>query len=208
MPGFREPKTLDMFLGKSHGSIKADDGEVARYVQDGLNDRFAHLGFGIIKLCGIIPGHISTVVAVINITISMTQPETASQEQVLRGAYCARAGDCIGCHTAQKGQPFAGGAPFTIPVGKVYSTNITPDSVTGIGRYDKNDFVKVMREGIAKDGHHLFPAMPYPSYARVSQEDLAALHAWFMHGLEPVHKPNRPTKLSWPLSVRSPETLP
>jgi mono/diheme cytochrome c family protein len=128
-------------------------------------------------------------------------PDT--QELVRRGAYCAHAGDCIGCHTAQKGEPFAGGAPFTISVGKVYSTNITPDLETGIGRYNMKDFVKVMRQGVAKDGHNLYPAMPYTSYVKVSQEDLSALYAYFMMGIQPVHSPNRPAQLKWPLGVRS-----
>lgn len=136
-------------------------------------------------------------------TYALTQAAPAPLEVVNQGAYSARAGDCIGCHTAQKGQPFAGGAPFAIPVGKVYSTNITPDSVTGIGRYDINDFVKVMHKGIAKDGHHLFPAMPYPSYARVSQEDLSALYAFFMQDVKPLHNVNRPAELNWPLGMRS-----
>jgi alcohol dehydrogenase (quinone), cytochrome c subunit len=128
-------------------------------------------------------------------------PDT--QELVRRGAYCAHAGDCIGCHTAQKGEPFAGGAPFTISVGKVYSTNITPDIETGIGRYNMKDFVKVMHEGVAKDGHRLYPAMPYTSYVKVSHKDLTALYAYFMLGIKPVHSPNRPAQLNWPLGVRS-----
>jgi mono/diheme cytochrome c family protein len=128
-------------------------------------------------------------------------PDT--QELVRRGAYYAHAGDCIGCHTAQKGESFAGGAPFTISVGKVYSTNITPDIETGIGRYNMKDFVKVMHEGIAKDGHHLYPAMPYTSYVKVSHNDLGALYAYFMQGIKPVHVLNLPAKLKWPLGVRS-----
>jgi alcohol dehydrogenase (quinone), cytochrome c subunit len=133
----------------------------------------------------------------------MAYAEPDSQEIVRRGAYLSRAGDCIACHTTQKGQPFAGGTLFSISVGKVYSTNITPDSVTGIGRYGINDFVKAMRKGIAKDGHHLFPAMPYPSYARITQEDLAALYVFFMQGVKPVHNLNRPAVVNWPLGIRS-----
>ena len=134
---------------------------------------------------------------------SMAQAAPASQELVQRGAYLARAGDCIACHTAPEGRPFAGGVPLNTPIGMIYSTNITPDLETGIGRYSMDDFVKVMREGVAKDGHRLYPAMPYTSYARLSQEDLLALYAYFMQGMEPVHNPNHPTQLSWPLSMRS-----
>lgn len=134
---------------------------------------------------------------------SMAQAAPVSQELVQRGAYLARAGDCIACHTAPEGQPFAGGLLLNTPIGMIYSTNITPDLETGIGRYSIGDFVKVMREGVAKDGHRLYPAMPYTSYARLSQEDLLGLYAFFMQGMEPVRTPNRPTQLSWPLSMRS-----
>jgi hypothetical protein len=104
---------------------------------------------------------LSGLVAIVIAIYSIAQTAPSSQELVRRGAYLACAGDCIGCHTAQKGLPFAGGGPFTVSVGKVYSTNITPDPETGIGRYSIKDFVKVMHEGIAKDGHRLYPAMPY-----------------------------------------------
>jgi len=131
------------------------------------------------------------------------QSTPASKELVSRGAYLARAGDCIACHTAQEGKPYAGGAPIATPMGVIYSTNITPDLETGIGHYTMDNFVKVMREGVTDDGDHLYPAMPYTSYTKVSQEDLSALYAYFMWGVEPVRQPNHLTKLSWPLSIHS-----
>ena len=134
---------------------------------------------------------------------AMAQSMPASQELARRGAYLARAGDCFACHTAPKGKPYAGGAPIGTPMGVIYSTNITPDLETGIGHYSMENFVKVMREGVRKGGDHLYPAMPYTSYARVTQEDLSALYAYFMQGVEPVPQPNHPTKLKWPLSMRS-----
>jgi mono/diheme cytochrome c family protein len=134
---------------------------------------------------------------------AMAQSAPASKELVQRGAYLARAGDCIACHTAPKGKPYAGGVPIATPMGVIYSTNITPDLETGIGHYSMDNFVKVMREGVTDDGDHLYPAMPYTSYTRLSQEDLSALYAYFMQGVEPVRKPNHPTKLSWPLSIHS-----
>ena len=142
-------------------------------------------------------------VAVLLATCSLAQAAPAAQDLVERGAYRARAGDCLACHTARDGQPFAGGLPVATPIGKVYSTNITPDPETGTGRYSLDDFVKVMRSGVAKDGHRLYPAMPYTSYARLSQEDLLALYAYCMQGVQPVRSRNRPTRLTWPLGVRS-----
>jgi len=142
-------------------------------------------------------------VVVLIATCLVAQAEPASRELLQSGAYLARAGDCITCHTVPEGEPFAGGLQLNTPIGQIYSTNITPDLETGIGRYNEDDFVKVMHEGVAKDGHRLYPAMPYTSYARLSQEDLSALYAFFKQGLEPVHRINRQTKLRWPLNIRS-----
>ena len=94
----------------------------------------------------------------------------ADDALVQRGAYLAKVGDCVACHTAPKGKPFAGGLPMTTPMGQIYTTNITPDQQTGIGSYTEEDFAKAMREGVAKDGHNLYPAMPYPSYTKVNDE--------------------------------------
>ena len=146
---------------------------------------------------------LAVAVAALELPGSAAHAGSDSKELVQHGAYAARAGDCAACHTAPKGQPFAGGQPFPIPIGKVFSTNITPDLETGIGRYDADDFVKAMREGVAKDRHRLYPAMPYPSYARVSRDDLTALHAYFIQGVEPVSNPNRPAQLCWLVGSRS-----
>jgi mono/diheme cytochrome c family protein len=88
------------------------------------------------------------------------------------------------------------------PIGTVISTNITPDLETGIGRYTLQDFTRSLRDGVARDGHHLYPAMPYPSYTRMPAADVEALYAYFLHGVEPVPQRNRPTALPWPLSMR------
>jgi mono/diheme cytochrome c family protein len=140
---------------------------------------------------------------VLIVIYAMAQSAPASKELIQHGAYLARAGDCSACHTAPKGKPYAGGVPITTPLGVIYSTNITPDLETGIGHYSMDNFVKVMREGVTEDGDHLYPAMPYTSYTKLSQEDLLALYAFFMQGVEPVRQPNHPTKLSWPLSIHS-----
>ena len=136
--------------------------------------------------------------------MAATSASAADTALVAHGEYLAKVGDCAACHTAPRGKPFAGGLPMTTPLGKVYTTNITPDPDTGIGRYTEADFVRAMREGVAKDGHNLYPAMPYPSYAKVSDEDLHAMYAYFMHGVAPVKQANRESDIPWPLNMRWP----
>ncbi len=122
-----------------------------------------------------------------------------------RGRYLAAAGDCTACHTRPGGQPFAGGLAVASPLGNIYSTNITPDKETGIGGYSLDDFDRALRHGITPDGRTLYPAMPYPSYARVSDDDVRALHAYFLHGdIAPVKEANRAADIPWPLSMRWP----
>ncbi|MDU6411263.1 MAG: cytochrome c [Yersiniaceae bacterium] len=125
-------------------------------------------------------------------------------EQIARGEYLARAGDCVACHTAAGGTEFAGGLGMKTPIGTIYSTNITPDKETGIGDYAFEDFDNAVRHGIAKNGQTLYPAMPYPSYAVVTESDMRALYAYFMHGVAPVKAANRDSDIPWPLSMRWP----
>jgi len=127
----------------------------------------------------------------------------AETDLIKQGEYLARAGDCVACHTAKGGKPFAGGLPMETPIGVIYSTNITPDK-TGLGDYSFEDFDKAVRHGVAKSGSTLYPAMPYPSYARVSDSDMQALYAYFMKGVEPVAQQNKDSDIPWPLSMRWP----
>lgn len=123
---------------------------------------------------------------------------------IARGAYLAKLGDCAGCHTATKkgSAPFAGGQAMGSPFGTIYSSNITPDAKTGIGRYSYADFERAVRNGVAPGGRHLYPAMPYPSFTKISDADLRALYAYFMHGVKPVdHQPPK-TKLPFPFNQR------
>lgn len=129
---------------------------------------------------------------------------SADKALVEKGRYLAAAADCIACHTAKGAKPFAGGLGIDSPIGRIYSTNITPDKATGIGDYTFEEFDNAVRRGIAKDGSTLYPAMPYVSYAKVKQSDVKALYAYFMHGVQPVERQNRSTDIVWPLSMRWP----
>lgn len=126
----------------------------------------------------------------------------ADPETVARGAYLATAGDCVACHTAPNGEPFAGGRAVASPFGEIYSSNITPDRRYGIGDYSLDEFRRAVRDGIRKDGANLYPAMPYPSYAKISDDDIAALYAFFMARVDPVAEAAPKTALAWPFSMR------
>ncbi|RRD22352.1 alcohol dehydrogenase [Brucellaceae bacterium VT-16-1752] len=131
--------------------------------------------------------------------VDVTDPSLIQQ-----GEYLAHAGDCVACHTAPGGKPFAGGLGMQTPMGTIYSTNITPDRTTGIGQYTYGDFERAVRKGIRPDGTHLYPAMPYVSYAVVRDEDVKALYAYFMSSVKEIRQGNQPTTMPWPLSMRWP----
>ncbi|MBV1836989.1 cytochrome c [Acetobacter estunensis] len=130
--------------------------------------------------------------------------QSTDSDLVTRGAYIARLGDCVACHTGLHGQTFAGGLEIKTPVGTIYSTNITPSKQNGIGNYTLQDFDNAVRHGFRKDGSYLYPAMPYPSFARMTDDDIKALYAYFMQGVPAVEQPNKPVDISWPLSMRWP----
>lgn len=124
------------------------------------------------------------------------------QAEIERGEYLSRAGDCVACHTAPGGVPFAGGLAVESPFGEIFSTNITPDPDTGIGNYTRDEFAAALRDGVRSDGKKLYPAMPYPSYARITDQDIDALYAYFMEGVEPVSNEPERTDLSFPFNQR------
>ncbi|MFF7708910.1 c-type cytochrome [Pseudomonas sp. NPDC007930] len=130
--------------------------------------------------------------------------QALTPELVKQGEYLARAGDCVACHTAPGGKPFAGGLGIESPIGTIYSTNITPDARTGIGGWSYGEFERAVRRGIGHDGNALYPAMPFPSYAKVSTADTEALYAYFMQGVAPVQQANQANGIPWPLSLRWP----
>ena len=142
-------------------------------------------------------------------TPSIATPERLRSDPatIERGRYLVTTGDCVACHTMPRGQPFAGGLALDSPVGQIYSSNISPDRETGIGDYTLDDFDRVMRYGIAKRGDSIYPAMPFPSYAHMTADDIAAMYAYLMHDVKPVHSANHDTKIRWPLSARWPLSI-
>jgi len=126
----------------------------------------------------------------------------ADADLVVRGEYLAKAADCTACHTVPgSGKSFAGGVAFKLPFGTIYSSNITPDVNTGIGAYSEDEFVRAVREGVRRDGRHLYPAFPYTSYTQLSRGDVLAIKA-YLATLPAISQPNRPNGLSFPFNQR------
>ena len=118
-----------------------------------------------------------------------------------QGRYLTRAADCAACHTRKGGAPFAGGEAFVLPFGALYSTNITPDVETGIGKYDDAQFLAAVHRGVRRDGARLYPAMPFVSYTYMTDADALAIKA-YLFSLKPVHAPAIANTFSFPFNQR------
>ena len=123
-------------------------------------------------------------------------------EQVARGAYLARVGNCMLCHTERGGAAYAGGRPVQTPFGAIYASNITPDAETGIGGWSAAHFRRALHEGRSRSGRLLYPAFPYTHTTRVTGADADALFD-YLRSLPPVNKPNRPHRLRWPYNTQA-----
>ncbi|MCU7373618.1 cytochrome c [Paucibacter sp. O1-1] len=121
---------------------------------------------------------------------------------VERGAYLARAGNCMGCHTARGGQPYAGGRAIPTPFGAVFSSNLTPDAATGLGSWSAEQFWAALHNGRGRDGRLLTPAFPYTNYALVTRADSDALYA-YLQSLSPVAQPPRAHELRFPYNTQA-----
>jgi mono/diheme cytochrome c family protein len=121
---------------------------------------------------------------------------------VARGAYLARVGNCIGCHTATGGVDYAGGRGITTPFGTVFAPNLTPDRATGLGDWSAAEFWRAMHHGRSKDGRLLSPAFPYPDFTSITREDSDALYS-YLRGLKPVSQPNRAHELRYPFGTQA-----
>ena len=129
-------------------------------------------------------------------------PFASTSRQIARGEYLARAGNCIGCHTARGGAIYAGGLAVRTPFGIVYSSNLTPDAKTGLGTWSASHFFRAMHNGRSKDGRLLYPAFPYPSYTQITREDSDAIYA-YLRTLAPVEKPQTAHRLRFPYNSQA-----
>src|SRR5581483_489274 len=128
-------------------------------------------------------------------------PKSFDPALVKRGRDLAAIGNCSDCHTTPGGQAFAGGLPVGTPFGTVYSSNITPDPETGIGRWSEAAFQRAMRSGVDRGGHHLYPTFPYDHFTNVTDEDDRALYAFLMTR-PAVQAPSRANNLAFPFNQR------
>jgi len=127
---------------------------------------------------------------------------TPDYEQVKAGRYQAILADCMGCHTRPGGKLFAGGAALQTPFGKLTAPNITSDNDTGIGAWSEAQFRRAVKQGVAPDGQLLYPAMPYPNYAQMSDEDVGRI--WdYLQTVEPVRATVQTNQLAWPFNIRA-----
>jgi mono/diheme cytochrome c family protein len=122
-------------------------------------------------------------------------------QQIEHGRYLVTLGDCYACHTKKDGKPFAGGRPIETPFGIVVSPNITPDRDTGIGNWTDAQFDNAVRHGIRNDGAHLYPAMPFTSYTKMSSDDVKAIRA-YLATVQPVHNKVVSDQLPFPFNIR------
>ena len=137
-------------------------------------------------------------------TAEVAGPEPAQAQSIsrTRGEELVAAGDCITCHTARGGAPFAGGRAIATPFGNVYSTNITSDAATGIGSWSRDDFWRALHEGRSKDGRLLYPAFPYPNFTQITRQDADAMFD-YLRALPPVSRPNTAHALRFPYNTQA-----
>ena len=136
-------------------------------------------------------------------SVAASTPENATNAALIeKGLYLARAGDCIACHTNPGDPLFSGGRPMPTPFGTLYSTNITPDPETGIGKWTTDQFYRLMHTGRFPDGGLVYPAMPFANYTKVTRADSDAIFA-YLGSIPPVRRANRPNDLRFPYNNRA-----
>jgi len=121
---------------------------------------------------------------------------------IAKGRYLATVGDCVSCHTARAGAPYAGGRMLPTPFGAIPAPNLTPDPDTGIGAWNFAEFWRALHEGVGRNGEPLYPAFSYTSFTKVTRDDAIAVFA-YLRSLPPVRQPNAPLALRFPYNMRS-----
>lgn len=134
--------------------------------------------------------------------LGFTAFSATAQTPNKNGEYLALAGDCISCHTAPGGKPYAGGLKMQTPFGYLLSPNITPDVETGIGSWSKDDFARALHDGVNKKGQDLYPAMPFTSYTKVTRADVDAIYD-YLRTVKPVSNAVKVNQLDFPFNIRS-----
>ena len=150
---------------------------------------------------------LAAVVHYLNIRGEAALPAATSEfrptaQQVARGEYLARLGNCMGCHTTRGGAPYAGGRGIATPFGLVYSTNLTPAAKTGLGSWTADEFWRALHNGRSRDGRLLYPAFPYTEYTLLTREDSDALFA-YLRTLQSVEQPRRAHDLRFPYDTQA-----
>lgn len=163
----------------------------------------AWVGASLTGLCGVMIGMASSALPFRAEIAPVSPPSAAlwSSATIERGRQLAALGDCAVCHTTENGATNAGGRPFETPFGTVYSTNITPDPESGIGRWSFAAFDRAMREGISRDGRHLYPAFPYTAFRNMTDDDMQALYAYMMTQ-QPVRSETPANTMRFPFNLR------
>lgn len=156
-------------------------------------------GYGLFRRCWFLLGGLAT-----GMFAAAPGAAHASEDALMaRGAYLARAADCVACHTRPGGPVFGGGYGIQSPMGVIYSSNITPSIRYGIGRWSEAGFARAVREGLSSDGRHLYPAMPYDSYSGLTDRDIHALYVYMRQGVAAVEQPvGAETRLRFPYNFR------
>ena len=164
------------------------------------------VGLAVLAWAGLRPGPMDFAGKTVALTDYSGKPtgvpaDFADTDALARGQYLADAADCLACHTAEGGQPFAGGRAFQTEFGTLYSPNISPDPETGIGGWSDEDFVKALHEGVAKDGERLYPAFPYAAYTYLTRDDVLAIKA-YLFSQPPVRQEAPEHELKFPYNQR------
>ncbi len=198
---FRElPLTPDRVLAALEGRSQ-DEGKNTEKTQ--RKRRRWLSGFGLAGLAGIAACGVATLSPFRPSVAAIPRPDPAlfSPASIERGRLVAAAGACDVCHVGIEGQPLGGGRAFSTPFGTVYAANISPDERHGIGGWSYSAFVRAMREGVSRNGAHLYPVHPYTSFVNVSDGDLQDLYAYLMASPASA-TPVQPAEMSAPFNIR------